>query len=100
MKTLLTLVGLTTSFLLCGCAHDTSSKAASKPAAMTLGDQSISYQVTVTNTGLAPFAYQWHFSSNIQSEAIQPVTNTAAVAGNSNNSWPLYIVDATNDPQK
>jgi uncharacterized repeat protein (TIGR01451 family) len=64
MKILFTLIGLTTSFLLCGCAHDTASNAVSKPAAVTSADQGLSYTVTVTNTGTAPLTYQWYFSTN------------------------------------
>jgi uncharacterized lipoprotein YajG len=57
MKTLLTLLGIAASCLLSGCAHDTSTKAASKSGAETSANPSIN--LAVTNTGNPPLAYQW-----------------------------------------
>jgi P pilus assembly chaperone PapD len=56
MKTLLTFIGLATSCLLSGCAHDTSSKAASTLEGVAVAGQSVT--LTVTNTGNQPFIYQ------------------------------------------
>ena len=71
MKTLLTLVGLATSCLLSGCAHDTRSKAASKPEAVAVAGQSVTF--TVTNTGDQPFIYQVN-GTNVGGATV-PVTN-------------------------
>jgi hypothetical protein len=69
MKTLLALVGLVIGCILSGCAHDTNTKAGSKPAAVAVADPSAF--LVVTNTGTATLAYQWYKNTtNISGVAV------------------------------
>jgi len=75
MKTLLTLVGLATSCLLSGCAHDTSTKAASKPDTET----SASHSIVLAVTNNPPIAYQWQLYGTNTSGVRIIGTNTSGV---------------------
>jgi hypothetical protein len=60
MKTFQTLIGLCAACFLGGCAHDSDTKTASQLAAAAVAGQNATF--TVTNSGTAPFYYQWHFN--------------------------------------
>ena len=70
MKTPLIFVGLTTSCLLSGCAHDTKSNAAGKPAAVA------TTVITFTNTGTAMPNYLWEYGAKTSSLTILTINGT------------------------
>jgi hypothetical protein len=76
MKTLLALVGLTTSFFLSGCARDHAegmTKTASQPPSAPVAT------FTVNSTGTAPLSYQWQLNGTNVSGVTINGTNTSGV---------------------
>jgi hypothetical protein len=73
MKTLLTPIGLCAVCFLTGCAHDSNTKTASQPVPAVVAGQNATF--TATNSGTAPFYYQWHFNGNGTNSSGLIVTN-------------------------
>jgi hypothetical protein len=92
MKTILTVVGIVAGCLLSGCAHDTKSGTASRPAVITAAYTVTNiYTFPVSSTG--PLSYQWYTLPATN----QTVTNTGTVTlqASGTNATPYYTLEGT-----